>query len=101
MALKLTTTYKGVTAEYWRINKLTYDDKQDIADVIVALYKDETAKTASLDNELKAVTVRVSGIKTTEIPDELKVITNPRDLLKAMLYAKMSVLPQFEGSESC
>ncbi len=100
MAIKKQTTYKGLNAEYWRINLFTYDDISDTAIVHLWLYGNEASKDNNLKNGLKREVLRLPDIKEIEIPDELHAITNPRDLLKSMLYLKIKESNKVEDEET-
>lgn len=89
MALQLETQYKGIIANYWRINQLNYDDVLDKAQVQMWLYKDEEAKNASLDNTLIRSVIEVNNVTGVNLPEDMSQFTNARDLLKAMLYSKI------------
>ena len=90
MALRKETSFKGATADYWRINTFTYNDVDDTAAVHLWLYASEEAKDENLkDNGLKRLVLPLVGIKSIQISEELQQITNPRDLLKTMLYQKI------------
>ena len=90
MALRKETSFKGATADYWRINVFTYNDINDTATVHLWLYSSEAAKDSNVkDNGLKRLVLPLAGIKSIIIPEELAAITNPRDLLKTMLYQKI------------
>ena len=103
MALKLQTKYKGLDAEYWRINQFRYDDLTDTATVQLWLYGSEASKEENVsENALKREVIVVNGIKEIPTPDEsfMVDVTGPRDLLKKMLYQKIveSLLNE-EGEE--
>lgn len=90
MAIKLPEDYKGYTAEYWRINKLIYNDIDDSASVDLWLYADKNKASLDLNyNALERVVLKLDGIKNTSLPEDMTSFTNPRDLLKAMLYMKI------------
>lgn len=90
MALKKTIDYKGADAEYWRINKFSYDDVNDTAIVDLWLYINEVSKNEDVaGNGLQRKVLNLSDIKNVEIPAELSEITSPRDLLKTLLYQKI------------
>jgi len=86
MALKLTTEYKGLTAEYWKILKADHDFSSGKVVVRLALYKDQTTRNADINNfiDIKAFvfdngdTIRedlYAKIKESKIVDEVE--TNP------------------------
>jgi len=89
MALQLTRNYKGIEANYWRINTLNYDDVLDRATVSLWLYKDEAAKNESLENTLIREVIVLDNVKDVPLPEDMSGFTNSRDLLKAMLYNKI------------
>ena len=89
MALQLDQNYKGVTANYWRINILNYDDIQDQAVVHLWLYKDKASSDESLSNGLVREVHTIKGIKNIMLPEDVSPFPNPRDLLKYMLYVKL------------
>lgn len=86
MALKKIKEYKGMNCEYWRINQLSYDDLTDTATVSLWLYANQQA-TSDLNNALIREVITLTGIKEVIIPEN--VPTNPRNLLKFLLYVKI------------
>lgn len=52
MALKLSTEFKGVLAEYWRINEVREIVKENKTIVFLSLYVDEASRRANVFNEL-------------------------------------------------
>ncbi len=91
MALKKQKEYKGMNAEYWRINQFTYDDTKDIANVSLWLYGNKEASDSSeSENGLYREVIEVEGIKAVEVPEQLQALNlSPRDLLKTLLYTKI------------
>ena len=90
MALRKTKQFKGVDCDYWKIIALTYDDIKDRAVVTVGLFATEATATAGANNYLLTEKIKLSGIKEIETPAEVQALNlGPRDLLKALLYAKM------------
>ena len=89
MALKKETSYKGMISNYWRINNFSYDDLNDSATVSLWLYGSEESKAADLKNGLRREVLKLEGISKIVIPEVLQEVTNTRDLLKSMLYAKI------------
>jgi len=87
MAIELEQKYKGITANYWRIDNFSYDDMKDVARVDLWLYADE--ESAKDGNGLIREVLTVSGIKDMAVP-EVPEGTSPRDLVKAMLYEKIT-----------
>lgn len=92
MALKLQHVFKGVTAEYWRINYFNYNDVLDTAVVHLALYANEASKDEDLSNNvLDRREFRFDGVQQMAMPDMvmMKDISGPRDFLKILLYNKI------------
>ena len=93
MALQLDTNYKGITANYWRINAFQYDDIKDEAVVNLWVYASEETKQAGLaDNALYREVLTLKGIKAMSLPDDadfMATVSGPRDLIKRMLYDKI------------
>ena len=89
MALLLQEQYKGIDAEYWRINYFTYDDVLDKAVVHLWLYANEDARHRDLENNgLKREIITLLNVKqqSLPIPDEPVSV---RDALKALLYSRI------------
>jgi hypothetical protein len=88
MALKKIKQYKGMNCEYWRINQFSYDDINDTANISLWLYVNQEATSDLANNALIREVIGISGIKQVQIPSELEQ-SNPRDLLKFLLYTKI------------
>ena len=101
MALQLETKYKGVTANYWRINDFNHNDITDKAIVSLWLYLNEASKDESLENTLTRQVVTIDNISSILIPDDLSAIKNARDLLKTMIYDKIKTLPEWAEAIDC
>ena len=110
MGLVLPTTHKGITCEYWRIEriKVMYRnegvDKDDLTEMHVqlTLYVNKISRTVTVNNWLT--------IKTYIFPHHIKVGVNPQgkpiydvympdkdDRMK--IYKVLKKLPEFEGAE--
>lgn len=83
MALTLTCTIKGVTANYHKIILTEENFKTDTTKVTVATYKDSAARTASVNNDLQLRTF----------------ILDSSDLTRAGMYTALKALPQFDGAQ--
>lgn len=86
MAIKLPEQYKGLTANYWRIDNFSYDDHTDTAAVHLWLYADSDSATEG--NGLKREVLTISGIKDMAIPESADT-SSPRNLIKQLLYTKI------------
>jgi len=101
MALKKIVNFKGVNAEYWRINQFEYNDLTDEAFVTLGLYANEEAKDKSMQfNVLDVRNEVLKDIKLIPIPTNIPA-TNPRDLIKIMLYSKLKTTEFFKDAEDC
>lgn len=65
MALQLTEEYKGIEANYWKIIRSDSDVTSDTTRIVLALYKDITARNESVLNYLKSNTFRFPGVDMT------------------------------------
>lgn len=86
MAIQLPEQYKGLTANYWRIDNFSYDDHADTAKVELWLYADSDS--AINGNGLKREVLSLSGIKDMTIPEGADT-SSPRNLIKQLLYTKI------------
>jgi len=100
VALKKQTSHKGIAADYWRINNFQYDDKTDKASIHLWLYKDKTTSDENLDNGLRREVIGLNDVSKIAIPEELQSETNPRNLLKTMLYQKLKESKLEDGKET-
>ena len=82
MALQLSTNYKGVTADYWKVIYIKQDVEAAKTAVRVALYKDAAARAAGIENAL--------GSSDFTFDDQ--------DMTRAMAYTALKALPQFSGA---
>ena len=64
MALKKTTTYKGIETDYWRIIQSNQDYNNDRTLVTLALYKNRAARLDSKNNFIKTDEVKISLTQT-------------------------------------
>ena len=83
MALKLTQTYKGITADYWRILAYIANVNKDETLVTVGLYASSDARAAGAGFVLEKQAVVVEGV----------------DLTRSDMYASLKALPEFNTAQ--
>lgn len=83
MALILSTKFKGVTAEYYKIVLLNQDITQQKAAVRVGLYLDKGSRDADISNALSYCDFQLDGV----------------DLMRKDVYVLLKALPQFDGAQ--
>lgn len=100
MAIQLDKEYKGIIANYWRINELQFNDLTDTATVTLGLYVNQEASTGRLkDNLLYSEIVRLTNISSILIDQDLSGIS-VRNAIKMLLYMKIMapIMQQYEIS---
>lgn len=101
MALQLEINYKGINANYWRINNLIYDDTIDTMIVSIWLYASRGARVESLENTWFKQDVVMPNISSVLLPEDKSSFITARDLLKTMLYVKIKELPEWSNAVDC
>ena len=96
MGIILEENYKGITANYWRIDSFQYDDLQDKVIVDIRLYANK--ESAVEGNSLTREVIQISGIKEIAIPEG--DFGTPRNLLKTMLYQRIMEDGKFKNGVS-
>lgn len=88
MALKLSETYKGLPAEYWRIDNINIDDQNNFARISLWLYANQESA-SSKQNRLKREVFMIEDLKDITIPEELSSEQNMRNLIKSLAYEQL------------
>jgi len=88
MAIILEENYKGIKANYWRINKFQLDSINNIATITLGLYPSKEARLDSINNYLKLEDVII------HIPEEFYIEVKGSNLpvintIKNLLYIEI------------
>jgi len=95
MAIKLEEQYKGITADYWRINEFRFNDLTGEATVKMGLYVNAAAADGQLSaNLLSHKTLVLQNVGEIVIDQDVRGVT-ARDVVKGMLYTKI-MAPEME-----
>jgi len=93
MALKLQTTFKGLTAEYWKIIKTYHNFVNGKVVVRLALYKDSATRLANVNDFI--------DLKTFEFDDGDTTRENIYGLIKASKIVDDVETNPFASAEDC
>lgn len=74
MALIKSKDFKGITCEYWKIISATEDYKTGNTNVILGLYENLDARTASVGNFVKREVIQVTGTDLTRADMYAKIV---------------------------
>ena len=115
MALKKLTNFKGITAEYWKINNVIFDAHNNKTRAILALYVSKEAREQSVDNFLERRVFEFDGelsrqeiyplIKQSNLvlvtPEILEVKDEEGNITTEHADAVYQETNEFFGSEDC
>ena len=85
MAIKLSTLFKGITAEYWKITGSLENFQTGKTQVILSLYLNQASRIENLSNNLLNKSVTLPGVELT----------------RAEQYLAIKQLPEFQNAEDC
>jgi len=85
MALLKPTTFKGVTAAYWKILYVSQDVISKKTTVGLGLYVNDAARLANIQNILDRKVVQIKGL----------------DLTRPQIYAELKKLDAFKNATDC
>jgi len=86
MSLKLVESYRGISAEYWRIGRIFINLRDNTAHVDVDMYFNETVRRANVND-----VIRTESFKFNLLQEPTH--TNLYEMVKALDF--------FKGAEDC